>query len=92
MGPITHNWDWGNRYVELAFEAQPADGVWRTKRAAHVARAAERTQEYELTVAAPAAPGLAIPGFYLLFVVDEAGVPSIARRVQLRRRSEDEER
>jgi hypothetical protein len=24
MGPITHNWDWGNRYVRLSFE-QPTD-------------------------------------------------------------------
>jgi hypothetical protein len=24
MGPVTHNWDWGNRYVRLSFE-QPSE-------------------------------------------------------------------
>jgi hypothetical protein len=34
-----------------------------------------------LTVTAPATANLAIPGFYMLFIVDTAGVPSIAATV-----------
>lgn len=34
-----------------------------------------------LSVRAPAQPGLAAPGFYMLFVVNGEGVPSVARRV-----------
>lgn len=37
----------------------------------------------KLQVAAPAVPGLAVPGIYLLYVLDEDGVPSVARRVKL---------
>ena len=58
--PQTHKWDWGNRYVELAFD-QGKDG--------------------RLTVVAPAAPGLALPGYYMLFVLNHAGVPSKAKLV-----------
>jgi hypothetical protein len=61
MGPVTHNWDWGNRYVKLWVEQ---DG--------------ER-----LNVRSPAAPGLAVPGYYMLFVVSKDGVPSHARVVHL---------
>jgi hypothetical protein len=58
--PQTHKWDWGNRYVELAFD-QGEDG--------------------RLTAVAPAAPGLALPGYYMLFVLNHAGVPSEAKVV-----------
>jgi Domain of unknown function (DUF1929) len=58
--PQTHKWDWGNRYVELAFD---------------------RGQDGRLTVVAPAAAGLALPGYYMLFVLTHAGVPSEAELV-----------
>jgi hypothetical protein len=61
IGPVTHNWDWGNRHVKLAF----------------------KQTEDRLTVSSPAAPGLAVPGYYLLFVVSKDGVPSHARVVHL---------
>jgi hypothetical protein len=61
IGPVTHNWDWGNRYVKLS---------------AH--RRGQR-----LTVTAPAVPGLAVPGIYMLFVLDHQNVPSVAARIQL---------
>jgi hypothetical protein len=61
IGPVTHNWDWGNRYVKLWFEQD----------------------EERLKVHSPAAPGLAVPGYYLLFVVSKDGVPSHARIVHL---------
>jgi hypothetical protein len=62
MGPITHNWDWGNRSVKLAWNQIGKNLV---------------------SVRAPAQPGLAVPGDYLLFVVDERGVPSVAVPVRL---------
>jgi hypothetical protein len=34
-----------------------------------------------LKIKAPAVPGAAVPGVYMLFVLDENGVPSMARRV-----------
>ena len=36
-----------------------------------------------LTVTGPASGGVAPPGYYMLFVVDSAGVPSVARMVQV---------
>jgi Domain of unknown function (DUF1929) len=67
IGPVTHNWDWGNRHVKLWFE-----------------------QEKErLKVSSPAAPGLAVPGDYLMFVVSKDGVPSHARVVHLDYRGRD---
>jgi hypothetical protein len=41
------------------------------------------TQGTTLTVAAPANANLAQPGYYMLFVVDAHGVPSVARWVHL---------
>jgi hypothetical protein len=41
------------------------------------------TTQINLIVAAPAAAGLAVPGFYMLFVVSEEGVPSVAKLVHL---------
>jgi hypothetical protein len=67
IGPVTHNWDWGNRHVKLWFEQD----------------------EDVLNVRAPAAPGLAVPGYYLMFVVSKDGVPSHARVVHLDYRGRD---
>jgi hypothetical protein len=61
IGPVTHNWDWGNRHVKLSV----------------------RQYGNRVVVNSPAAPGLAVPGYYLLFVVSGKGVPSEARIVHL---------
>jgi hypothetical protein len=64
IGPVTHNWDWGNRYVKLwSKEKDHKDG--------------------EVRVQAPAAPGLAVPGYYMLFAVSDDGVPGEATFVHL---------
>jgi Domain of unknown function (DUF1929)/Kelch motif len=42
-----------------------------------------QVQERKLKVSAPALPAQAIPGIYMLFVVDKTGVPSLAKRVYL---------
>ena len=60
-GPVTHNWDWGNRHVSLSFDQNGKT----------------------LKVVAPKVPGLAVPGDYMLFVIDEKGVPSEATVVRL---------
>jgi hypothetical protein len=62
-GPITHNWTWGNRYVELPFTTD---------------------DQGRLHVTAPPLPGLAIPGDYLLFVVNKDGVPSEGKHIRLK--------
>jgi Domain of unknown function (DUF1929) len=36
-----------------------------------------------LIIQAPAVPGLAVPGYYMLFAISEEGVPSVANLVQL---------
>ena len=64
IGPVTHNWDWGNRAVRLVTEEVAAGALGRTVR-----------------VTAPALPGLAVPGHYMLFLVSEDGVPSVAAPV-----------
>jgi hypothetical protein len=61
IGPVTHNWDWGNRHVKLSVR-QHGKGV---------------------AVKAPAVPGLAVPGYYLLFAVSEEGIPSEAQILRL---------
>jgi hypothetical protein len=40
-------------------------------------------REGELRVTAPRLPAQAIPGVYMLFVVDKAGVPSVGRQLRL---------
>jgi len=37
----------------------------------------------ELRVRAPKLPAQAVPGIYMLFVLDRAGVPSLAKRLYL---------
>jgi hypothetical protein len=41
----------------------------------------------QIEVLAPATPALAPPGWYMLFVVDTAGVPSIAKWIRLRKQN-----
>jgi hypothetical protein len=41
-------------------------------------------QRQELRVTAPRLAGQAVPGIYMLYVVDSAGVPSVGRRVDIR--------
>ena len=41
----------------------------------------DKGKDGRLTVVAPAAPGLALPGYYMLFVLNHAGVPSEAKLV-----------
>src|SRR3989442_1358781 len=47
-------------------------------------RAKRDDDDGELRVKAPKLPAQAVPGIYMLFVVDKHGVPSVARRVDLK--------
>ena len=68
----THSLTTGDRYVKLAF---------RHKGAAHSDE--DAAQSGELRVRAPKLPAQAVPGIYMLFVVDKAGVPSVGKQVRL---------
>jgi hypothetical protein len=91
MGPVTHNWDWDNRYVSLAFHAGRGGAREDRNRGENAGedKNRDKNERERVVVKAPAAPGLAVPGYYLLFVVDEEGVPSVAMRVHLGRDADD---
>jgi hypothetical protein len=74
----THSLTAGDRYVKLAFQQK---GAVQQKKGAAQEKGAAR--EGNLRVRAPKLPAQAVPGIYMLFVVDGAGVPSAAKRVYL---------
>jgi hypothetical protein len=45
---------------------------------------AVRSAAGDLRVTAPALPAQAVPGVYMLFVVDKRGVPSVGKQVRIR--------
>jgi hypothetical protein len=76
----THSLTTGDRYVKLAFRAKgdddddDDDGDGRGGRSGRDGR---------VRVTAPRLPAQAIPGIYMLFVVDKAGVPSMGTQVRI---------
>ncbi|MGH9901211.1 MAG: galactose oxidase-like domain-containing protein, partial [Pyrinomonadaceae bacterium] len=78
----THSLTAGDRYVKLAFRPKGGDDDddddddwWRRRR--------RPREDGELRVRAPKLPAQAVPGIYMLYVVDRSGVPSVAKRVYL---------
>jgi Domain of unknown function (DUF1929) len=72
----THSLTAGDRYIKLAFEARNGgndNGQGNRGRS-----------RGELRVTAPNLPAQATPGIYMLFVVDNDGVPSAGRQVRIR--------
>jgi hypothetical protein len=69
----THSLTAGDRYVKLAFEAKHDRG--KHDRGKH---------SDELRVRAPNVPAQAVPGIYMLYVVDKDGVPSVAKQVRIK--------
>ena len=67
----THSLTAGDRYVKLAFRSKGNDDR-------------DRNGHGKVRVTAPLLPAQAIPGIYMLFVVDANGVPSVGRRVDIR--------
>jgi hypothetical protein len=80
----THSLTAGDRYVKLAFRGTDRGGIGERgeKRAKGDKR--ERDGDGELRVVAPTLPAQAVPGIYLLFVVDRNGVPSVGKKVVLK--------
>src|SRR5207247_8033572 len=52
-------------------------------------RAKRDDDDGELRVTAPKLPAQAVPGIYMLFVVDRNGVPSVGRRIDLKPETEE---
>jgi hypothetical protein len=82
----THSLTTGDRYVKLAFRREGGrnhddggdNGQDARERHGNGDNSAGRN---ELRVTAPNVPAQAIPGIYMLFVVDERGVPSVGRKL-----------
>lgn len=66
----THSLTAGDRYVKLSFERKGGGG--------------NGNSEGRVRVTAPNLPAQAVPGVYMLFVVDTNGVPSIGHRVDIK--------
>jgi hypothetical protein len=67
----THSFTGGDRYVKLAFEVKD-DGNNGSGRGSR-----------KLRVVAPDHPAQAVPGVYMLFVIDRNGVPSVGRQLRI---------
>jgi hypothetical protein len=68
----THSFTGGDRYVKLAFEVKgdnESNGKGKGSR--------------KLRVVEPAHAAQAVPGVYMLFVIDRNGVPSVARQLRI---------
>ena len=77
----THSLTTGDRYVKLAFREKDRGG--RGERGDKGDKR-DRDDESELRVVAPKLPAQAVPGIYMLFVVDRNGVPSVGKKVVLK--------
>jgi hypothetical protein len=72
----THSLTTGDRYVKLAFRRK---GNRDDEKNGHEHDGPKSRNE--LRVTAPSVPAQAIPGIYMLFVVDQNGVPSVGRKL-----------
>ncbi len=70
----THSLTTGDRYVKLAFRPRIQLRIGLS----------DGSAPGELRVRSPRLPGQAVPGVYMLFVVDREGVPSVGRQVRLK--------
>ena len=77
----THSLTTGDRYVKLAF--RPRDDEDDGEDEHEGGRGPRSGKDGELRVTAPKVPAQAIPGIYMLFVVDTTGVPSVGKQVRL---------
>ncbi len=76
----THSLTTGDRYVKLAFRVKDHGGKGER---GDKGNKRDRDDEGELRVIAPKVPAQAVPGIYMLFVVDRNGVPSVGEKVVL---------
>ncbi len=83
----THNLETGSRYVKLAFRAKDEHRGRSHKRSRGDRR---KEGEGQLRVITPRLPAQAIPGVYMLFVLDNKGVPSVGRQIRLIEEEEED--
>jgi DNA-binding beta-propeller fold protein YncE/mono/diheme cytochrome c family protein len=67
-GSVTHGWNFDQRFIELTHTASAVSGSADT---------------YHLDINAPTRGGEATPGYYMLFVFDNQGVPSTAHMLRV---------
>jgi len=84
----THSLTTGDRYVKLAFrinedDEDDEDDEAEEEQEAEDGRGRDDDSD-KLRVTAPRLPAQAVPGIYMLFVVDSHGVPSAGRRVDIK--------
>ncbi len=73
LGAITHSFDQNQRYMELAFQIIPPIGIDPTT----------GMMTGTMHVTAPSGGNVAPPGYYMLFLVDAQGAPSVGSYVKL---------
>jgi galactose oxidase len=78
----THSFTGGDRHVKLAFELKDDDDRDDDDRRRGDDKRG-RDDRQRLRVTAPVNPAQAVPGIYMLFVVDVNGVPSVAKQVRI---------
>jgi hypothetical protein len=76
----THSLTTGDRYVKLAFSVKDHGGKGERR---DKGDKGDRDDDARLRVIAPNLPAQAVPGIYMLFVVDRNGVPSVGKKVVL---------
>lgn len=72
LGAETHSFDQNQRFVELAFQVTGPIGT--TPNGVMIGT---------LTVTAPSGGNIAPPGYYMIFILDNQGVPSVGEYVKL---------
>jgi hypothetical protein len=85
----THSLTAGDRYVKLAFSVKDNDNSGRGNSGRDNSGHGNsgdrgRDRSSRLRVIAPNLPAQAVPGVYILYVVDRAGVPSVGTQVRIR--------
>ncbi len=80
----THSLTAGDRYVKLAFHQKADERRGEQKGDDRKGGQGGDEGEGELRVVSPKVPSQAVPGIYMLFVVDKNGVPSVGRRLDIR--------
>jgi hypothetical protein len=80
----THSLTAGDRYVKLAFHQKADERKGEQKGDERKGEQQGDEREGELRVISPKVASQAVPGIYMLFVVDRNGVPSMGRRLDIK--------
>jgi hypothetical protein len=80
----THSLTTGDRYVKMAFRVKDDDDDDAGNEGHRGNGNPNNNGGRKLRVTAPNLPAQAVPGIYLLYVLDRAGVPSLGARVDLK--------